>query len=402
MKNNSSEKTSTISQVLLWFGAAISIAEIQTGALIAPLGFRKGLLAILVGHIIGAAVLYPAGIIGAETRLPAIESTRISFGIYGSYGFSVLNILQLLGWTAIMILNGAIALSVITEKLFHFQNQALWSALIGALICVWIAIGIRNLSKVNALVVSVLFILSVLLGVLVFRGGAHEKMLEGSMTFGAAVELSVAMMLSWLPLISDYTRTVRHERAGTLGGVLGYFFGSSFMFTIGLGGALYAGTPDIAAILMPAGLSVSALVIVVFSTVTTTFLDAYSAGVSALNLNGRIPEKAAALLACAIGIVLAVFVPIGQYENFLYLIGSVFAPLFAILLTDFFILHTQKVDPKRFYNLKNTALWIIGILIYRLLLPLDSPAGATLPVMVLLSVLCVLVNGGINRWKKNR
>ena len=118
------EKVSTFSQMLLWFGAAVSIAEILTGALLAPLGFERGMEAILVGHVIGAILLLPAGLIGAQSGLSAARSVRISFGRYGSYAFSILNLVQLLGWTAIMIVSGAKAMDGITGELWGFRNEA--------------------------------------------------------------------------------------------------------------------------------------------------------------------------------------------------------------------------------------------------------------------------------------
>jgi putative hydroxymethylpyrimidine transporter CytX len=390
------EGNSGFSQALLWFGAAVSIAEILTGALTAPLGLSKGILAILVGHGIGAGILFLAGLIGAESGLAAIESTRISFGKYGSYGFSILNILQLIGWTAIMVINGAMALDGVTGAVFRYQNEKLWCILISAFICLWIIVGFKNLAKLNGVVVGVLLIFSVMLGFVVFQNKGSIVGIKGNMNFGAAVELSVTMALSWLPLIADYTRNVKFKKSGVLCSVFGYFTGSSLMFIIGLGAAIYAGTSDICTILLAAGLGIVALIIVMFSTVTTTFLDVYSAGVSFVNLNPKVNEKAAALVVCLIGLILAMLVPISQYENFLYLIGSVFAPLFAVLLTDYFIFKKQKVDPGALFSLKNAALWIVGVIAYRLLLSWDSPLGITLPVMMIVSILGILLNGGIS------
>jgi putative hydroxymethylpyrimidine transporter CytX len=381
------EGNSGFSQALLWFGAAVSIAEILTGAITAPLGLSKGLLAIVVGHLIGAVILYPAGMIGAESGLAAIESTRISFGKYGSFGFSILNILQLVGWTAIMVINGAQALNGVTDAVFHYQNETLWTILICAFIGLWIMVGNKNLAKINSVVVSALFVFSLILGWVVFQSKSGITGLRGEMSFGAAVELSVAMALSWLPLISDYTRNVKDKKTGVLCSVFGYFVGSSLMFMIGLGAALYAGTSDICSILLAAGLGSVALLIVVFSTVTTTFLDVYSAGVSVVNLNPKANEKTAALIICIGGLVLALLVPISQYENFLYLIGSVFAPLFAVLLTEYFIFKKKNVESESLFNLKNISLWIIGVIAYRLLLSWDSPLGVTLPVMLLVGLL---------------
>ncbi|HBR01369.1 MAG TPA: putative hydroxymethylpyrimidine transporter CytX, partial [Ruminiclostridium sp.] len=101
------QKTSVFSNGLIWFGAAVSIAEILTGTLIAPLGFVKGLGAILLGHAIGCILMYFAGLIGARTEKSAMDTVKISFGSKGALLFSVLNILQLVGWTAVMIIGGA-------------------------------------------------------------------------------------------------------------------------------------------------------------------------------------------------------------------------------------------------------------------------------------------------------
>ena len=103
------KKTSTFSNGLIWFGAAVSIAEILTGTLLAPLGFAKGLAAILLGHLIGCSLLFFAGLIGGRTRKSAMETVKLSFGQKGSLLFSSLNVLQLIGWTAVMIYSGAAA-----------------------------------------------------------------------------------------------------------------------------------------------------------------------------------------------------------------------------------------------------------------------------------------------------
>ena len=89
------KKMSTVGASLLWFGAAVSIAEIITGALLAPLGLARGTVAILLGHLIGCLLFYFVGRIGAESGRGAMESTTITFGRRGSVFFSVLNVLQL-------------------------------------------------------------------------------------------------------------------------------------------------------------------------------------------------------------------------------------------------------------------------------------------------------------------
>ncbi|MDK2813223.1 MAG: hypothetical protein PWQ08_478 [Clostridiales bacterium] len=109
------KKTSTAFSGLLWFGAAVSIAEILSGTLLAPLGFAKGVAAILLGHIIGCALLFLAGLIGGKTQKSAMETVKLSFGQKGSLLFSCLNVLQLVGWTAIMIYSGAAAANAVVS-----------------------------------------------------------------------------------------------------------------------------------------------------------------------------------------------------------------------------------------------------------------------------------------------
>lgn len=386
------QRVSTFSQILLWFGAAISIAEIMTGALLAPLGLIHGIWAIILGHVIGGAILFPAGLIGAKSGLSSAESVHISFGKYGSFGFSLVNILQLLGWTAIMIINGAKALDGITLHLWSYRNEKLWCIVIGLLICIWVVISMKSLSKINTVVMSVLFIFTLILGFTVFKNTDTSNVIEETMSFGTAVELNVAMSLSWLPLISDYTRKLEKKITGTLWSVISYFVGSTIMFVIGLGAAIYTGTSDITSILMSAGMGLIALVIVLLSTVTTTFLDVYSAGVSAVNLNKKVNEKFMAVIACVIGALLAMFVPISQYENFLYLIGSVFAPLFAILFVDYFLLHKTDINPSNSHTVRNMIIWVIGVIVYRYLMPYNSIIGITLPVMGTVGVICFIIN----------
>lgn len=378
-------KTSVFSNTLIWFGAAVSIAEILTGTLIAPLGFGKGLLAILLGHIIGCTLFYLAGLIGADTQKSAMETVKISFGQKGSVLFSSLNILQLVGWTAVMIVSGASAAGAV----MHLGGDWVWSLLIGALIILWVLIGIKNLSQINTIAMTALFMLTLLLSSVIFKGQSSFTP-DQSLSFGAAVELSAAMPLSWLPLISDYTRSAAKPRAATAASTGVYFLVSCWMYVIGMGAAIFTGEGDIAKIMMSAGLGIAALLIIVFSTVTTTYLDVYSAGVSSESISPKLKEKPFAIGVAVIGTLLAIFTPITQYENFLYLISSVFAPMIAILISDYFIL--KKDSSAKPADLPNLLIWAAGFVIYRLFMQIETPLGNTLPVMVVTSIICIVTN----------
>lgn len=375
------KKTSLFDNGLIWFGAAVSLAEILTGASLASLGFAKGMTAMLLGHVIGCVLLYLAGLIGGQTEKSAMETVKLSFGEKGSMLFSALNVLQLVGWTAIMIVSGARAAAAIAG------GQNLWCLVIGGLILVWIFIGVKNIRRLNLVAMSALFILTIILSVVVFGGGMPAGNGDGGMTFGAAVEMGVAMPLSWLPVISDYTRYAEKPKQATAVSALVYFLGSSWMYAIGLGAAVFTGESDIAAILLQAGLGVAGLLIIVLSTVSTTFLDAFSAGVSAVSLSKKMNEKTVAILACAAGMALAIFTPIENMEGFLYLIGSVFAPMIAVQIADYFIL--KRAGEGTSFDGINLVIWLIGFALYRFSMTIDTPVGNTLPVMAVTILLCL-------------
>lgn len=381
------QKTSVFSNGLVWFGAGVSIAEILTGTYFATLGFGCGIAAILLGHLIGGLMMFAAGLIGALEEKSAMETVKMSFGKKGSILFSVLNVLQLVGWTAIMIYDGALAANGIFNT-----GIWVWALIIGALILVWILIGLTNLGKVNTIAMAALFILTLILFRVIFFGNVGAAApIDDSLSFGAAVELGVAMPLSWLPLISDYTREAKKPFAATAVSVLVYSAVSIFMYIIGMGAAIYTGSGDIASIMVKAGLGIAGLLIIVFSTVTTTFLDAYSAGVSSAFISTKINEKWAAVIVIVIGTIAAMIYPMDNITDFLYLIGSVFAPMIAIQIADYFIL--KKTAFSGAVNGKNLIIWVIGFAAYRFLMRVDTPVGNTLIDMVITIVICLIING---------
>lgn len=368
----SEKRTSLFENGLIWFGAGVSIAEILTGTYLASLGMKKGLAAILVGHLIGCILLFLAGVIGGKVRKSAMETVKISFGQKGSLFFALLNVIQLVGWTAIMIYDGA-------------------------LIVLWIVIGITNLGKLNTVAMAALFILTLILCKVIFFGDyTAETVAADGLTFGAAVELAVAMPLSWLPLISDYTREAKQPVKATAVSAIVYGVISCWMYLIGMGAAIYTGESDIAQIMVKAGLGIVGLLIIIFSTVTTTFLDAYSAGISSETLSHKLNGKYIAIAVTVVGALAAIVYPMDNITNFLYLIGSVFAPMIAIQIADFFLLEEDHSEKE--IQISNMVLWVIGFILYRILMKIDIPVGNTLPDIAITVVLC-LIWGKISKKK---
>ena len=392
------KRTSVFENSLIWFGAAVSIAEILTGTYFASLGFFKGLVAIVLGHIVGCVLLFLAGLIGAKTQKSSMDTVKMSFGDKGSIFFAVLNVMQLFGWTGIMIYDGALA----TERILAVGHM-IWCLIIGGLILIWILIGIKNLGKINIVAMSALFIMTIVLSFIIFKGGAvfdtgNEGMSFGAvfdtgnegMSFGAALELSVAMPLSWLPLMSDYTKEAEKPVKATAASSIVYGLVSIWMYVIGMSAALFTKESDIAQILLKAGFGIMGLLIVVLSTVTTTFLDVYSAGVSTESIFSKVEAKWVAMAVTIIGTLGAVILPMDDITGFLYLIGSVFAPMIAIQIVDFFVLKISH-DEKKF-SVQNIIIWGIGFIIYRVLMKVDTPIGSTIPSMLITIFISVIIN----------
>ena len=378
--------TSVFSNSLIWFGAGVSIAEIVTGTYLASLGMSKGILATIIGHLIGCTLLFLAGIIGAKTKKSSMETVKISFGQKGSILFSVLNVVQLAGWTAIMIYDGALS----ANGIFNTGNWV-WCIVIGVLIIVWIIIGISNVEKINVVAMTALFILTIILcKVVFFDNHTITKIAGDGLTFGAAVELAVAMPLSWLPLISDYTREAEKPVKATAASAIVYGLVSCWMYVIGMGAAIFAQNAGIDQIMLKAGLGIAGLLIIVFSTVTTTYLDAYSAGISSETISHKINGKYMAIAVTVIGTIAAIVYPMDDITDLLYLIGSVFAPMIAIQIADFFILKKSSEEKK--VEVVNVVIWIVGFILYRYLMTVYIIVGNTLPDMVVTIIICVIVN----------
>lgn len=388
-------KTSVLSNGLIWFGAGVSMSEILTGTYFAPLGIKTGLFAILIGHIIGGILLFLAGYLGAKTRNNAMETVAVSFGRKGNLPFSVLNILQLAGWLAILNYDGALAANGIFSV-----GAGVGCAVIGVLLLLWVLVGLKRLEKINMVAMTALFLMTLVLCFVIVTRGNFGTLFNGSsvnkdvLTFGAAIELSAAMPLSWIPVISDYTSNSTKPVKATVVSTIVYCLVSCWMYLIGMSAAIGMGTSDIAQISLRAGLGVVGLLIILFSTVTTNFLAAHSAGVSGEvigeSFSKHINGKYLSILVVLLGTIAAILYPMDNIEDFLYLINSVFAPMIAVMIADFFFNKKRSVTKE--WDWTNLIVWLIGLSLYRVLMHVDIVIGYTLPDIVITAVLCVIVH----------
>ena len=343
--NEENKGMSALGCGLVWFGAAVSIAEIEAGSALAPAaaGGRGWTIAaaILCGHLLGGALLFLAMLLGARTRRGGMDCAKVPFGRAGGGFFAALNLLQLVGWTAVMVAQGAGAAGELLGP--HAPFGALCAG-IGALVAIWIYIGLRGVGRINSVAMVLLFALTVV--------------------------LSVA-------LAADYTKDARRPAAASAAAALVYSLVSCWMYGVGLlSAASFGADSTFAGAMRSAGLGIAALLVVVFSTVTTTFLDAYSAGESARSLWSRIPAKPFGVAVCAVGTVLAARGAMDRYLDFLYLIASVFAPMAAVLLVDGFLARRRQNSADSAWNL---LAWAAGFAVYHACLGGDSPLAAAWP-----------------------
>lgn len=387
---------------LLWAGVAISLAEIWAGGFLAPMGFWPGLWAILLGHLIGNTLMALGGVIGSDHGIMSMVSIRPAFGIRGSNLAAVLNIVQLIGWAAIMLIIGGRAGAALGKPLGGvFATDAFWVVLIGFGTLLWALWTGKRVWKILQTVSVAALLLVVVLMTWVAFGGTDAAAAAGSappMAFMTGLDLVIAMPISWMPLVADYSRSARSTRSAFWSTWWGYFLISSWMYVLGLQVALFTGGTDPGQSILETmgriGLAAPALMMVVLSTITSDFPDVYSATCSLLNISQRVSSRTVMWIAGVVAILVALIFPMEQYENFLFLIGAMFIPLFGVVLTDYFILRRRRLEIgaiyaevgpywyRNGYHPAALAAWAVGFAVYEALALLKAPVGGSIPSML--------------------
>ena len=333
------KRTGLFSNGIIWFGVAISVSEIEAGIEIGAASALGSLwLPLILGHVLGGVLLFFVGLIGARVRLNAMETTASTFGKYGSKFFAALNVFQLLAWVAVLNAQGASALAGLNLPI----SFPLTCVILAVLIAIWVFVGLKRSANVTTVVMAALAILLAVLTVKLFGVGASGALTAGAATSAALLgfwnifEISIAMPISWLPVISDYTKDVENPVKATAVSAAAYTFASLWMYIIGIQIAGIGAGNNIAQAILLAGLGIPGIIIVVLSTVTTNFLAANSAGESSKAIWGKINPKVAGVVVSLLSAALAISGIMEHYISFLYLIASVFAPMAAVLLVSFY------------------------------------------------------------------
>ena len=389
---------------LLWAGVAISLAEIWAGGFLSPMGFWMGFWAIVIGHVIGNTFMALGGVIGSDHGIMSMVSVRPSFGIRGSNLPAVLNIIQLIGWASIMLIIGGRAGAMLGKPIGGFMaSDKFWIVTIGLGTLIWALYTGKSIWKIMQKTAVIALLLTVILmtwvSVKEFGSGVlGVKPAPAAMPFMIGLDLVIAMPISWMPLVADYTRFSKRTAPAFWNTWWGYFLISSWMYVLGLMATLVTGETDPGALILQImgriGLAVPALILVVFSSITSDFPDIYSATCSMLNISRKIGAKTIMWIAGILSILVALVFPMEQYENFLFFIGAMFVPLFGVVLTDYFLIRARNLDTEEIYkvggeywyfrgfNLTAIASWAIGFVVYEIIAIMKYSIGGSLPSLI--------------------
>jgi putative hydroxymethylpyrimidine transporter CytX len=359
---------------MLWSSLGLSLLVLVAGAFLVPaLSLPRALLAILVGGIFGNALLGFAAALGAEAGVPAMVLLRAPLGRAGSYLPTGLNVLQNLGWTIFEVLVIATAARALVHgPLWAWKLAAAAAATILALVG---PIGfVREWVKRVALWVVLASLAYLTWWALhdVHLGALWSQPGQGGLSFWQGVDLMVAMPVSWLPLAADYTRFSKDGRGAFWGAAVGYFLPNVWLYALGAILLLSRGLADAPSVIdaIATGGIGAALALVALGVDETKepFANVYSAAVSLQNVLPGVPQRVLILAVAAAATAGTFVVNLVHYQDFLYLLGSFFVPLFGVLLAQWLVGHRDAFAAPEIRPAQIVA-WLAGFCLYQWLAP---------------------------------
>ena len=381
----------------LWFSLGVGLLVMQVGAYLVPaLGTQEALLAIVVGSLLGAGLLGWVAKIGCDSGL---ASAGLMHAVYGR-SFArlpiLLNIVQLLGWGTfelVVMRDATVAIGRQSGQLAAYWPvlaTLLWGGVVVALIS---GSMVQLVRRTIARVALPLVVLSLLWLSWQFVALAQTQGLEqlwqrrgtGGMGVLPALDLVIAMPISWLPLVADYARHGTSGRAALRGTWAGYALANIWCYALGVLVALTLPSKDLVTALLLAQGGLIALSLILIDEVDNAYGDTYSGAVSAHSLQPRWSVRQWGVGVALVCTLLALVLPMHSLEPFLLLLSSVFVPLFGVILgrLAFGTNASALLAQARQAHAVPIALWLAGIAFYHLV-PRFAPAlGSALPTLAL-------------------
>ena len=363
----------------LWGNLGVSLLVLVIGALLVPaLSLRDALLAILLGSLIGNAMVGAAGMIGADARVPSMVLLRAPLGRRGSYIPTAINALQCLGWATFELIIIAAAASALSDEVIGIRAKPAWTIAFGILATGFALLGpigfVRRILRrfgVWIVFASLVYLTWWALSE-ADLGALWDAPAEGGSTFWLGVDLVIAITVSWVPLVSDYTRFARDRASAFWGAGLGYFIGGTWMLGLGVLIVLTRGISDpveIPPAVAAAGIAAAiALLAVTLDETDEAFANVYSAAVSLQNVLPAVGQRVLVAVVAALSTIGALLIELRNYESFLLLLGSFFVPLFGVLLADWLLAGARYTRAQIFaapaWRPELIAAWLVGFLLY--------------------------------------
>ena len=367
----------TLDSFLLWTNLGISLLVLVSAAYFG-LSLKQALLATVVGGLLGNAMLGVAAVIGADARVPSMALQRAPLGQRGSYLATGLNVLQCLGWSVFEITVIAVAAGALSDRLFGVHLIWMWKLVFGALGLVLALLGPvgfvrRFVRKIGIWAVGASI---VYLAVWIIRNGHvvrlwHQGGHGGSFWLG--VDLVIALTVSWVPLVADYTRFARGRRAAFLGSGLGYLLPTLFQFGFGavlvLSHPSISGPTDVLTTVAAGGVgSVLALLALTVDETDEAFANIYSTAVSLQNYVPRASQRLLIVIVSVLATGISLGINLTRYQQFLLLLGAFFVPLFGVLLADWLVAGRHYTREHVFegplWRPGMIASWLVGFALY--------------------------------------
>jgi putative hydroxymethylpyrimidine transporter CytX len=340
---------------VLWGDLGIGLLVLLAGSFLVPaLSLPQALGAIAVGSVIGVTLLGLTGIVGSQTGLPTMVCLRPALGRGGSYAATAVNVVQLLGWTVFELVIMGHAANAVVRTLTGLDAAWLWVVAFGLAV---IALGLSAPVAVVREWLSKFALWAVLVttGWLTWRlfdradvGALWSAPAAGGLSFWTGVDIVIAMPISWLPLVSDYSRFARRPAPAFWGTTLGYLVANVWFYTLGALILLSMRTSyDPRAFVEAIALLAGPLILLVLLAAETdeAWADLYSCAVSLQNAFPRASVRTLVGGLGAVSILLALVFDVTRYEGFLLLIGAVFVPLFGVLAADYFVVRRGHYAP---------------------------------------------------------
>ncbi len=384
----------------LWLSLGVGLLVMQVGAYLVPaLGTRDALTMIVIGSVIGSGVLAWTARIGCETGLASAGLMHATYGSAFARLPVLLNIVQLVGWTTfelVVMRDGTVA---IAGRAAGIEGGAAilvatlaWGAVLVALIAGSMVTLVRRFVArfgLPLVLVSLLWLSWQFLDRALAGGwdAFWSRPGDGGMSTMAALDLVIAMPISWLPLVADFSRHGRDGRAAQAGTWIGYAVANIWCYGLGVLVALsQPGAGLVSALLLAQG-GLVALGLILIDEVDNAYGDVYSGALAGHSLLPRWSARRWGVLLAVLCTALALVLPMHRLEPFLLLLSSVFVPLYGVIIGRLSGRHDVAVpapsaDGGPSVDRTAVLIWVAGIVLYHLLSRLAPAFGAAIPTLL--------------------